>query len=680
MKRVLLAWTLGTALGLAAPVLGADGPGPVEILLGPLLPEGSPGDAPGTVELADVRTPLALDLQQPRPVRALLLQADGNDVYWVEGSLDARTWSTLWRVPAFGGLPGLRTRATVLGAPVSLRYVRVRATFGDGAFSVARLRLEAEVPPAWPPPLVQLEGRGEPPFPALKPSVVLALRHALGGLALLLAGWGYWRPEAPAREARLRRALLGLVAALSVAGWPNFGNFHYYAGRLHLHEAFHYFLGAKYLPEIGYTGLYASAALAEREDDPASDRAGRTVRNLTDNQPVPFERAADDGQAFRERFAPERWQAFRGDVRWFRERLPAQLWASTLNDHGFNAAPAWLLLARPLAEAGPLSIFHLEWLAALDLLLVVTLLLLIQRSFGFEAACLVAVYWGLNSFSRFTWTGGGILRLDWLWLSVAALCAQRRGRPLLAGLAVGYAGLIRLFPFFLAGGVALQGLVAVAEARSLRPLREQARFWAGLGLSLLLLVPLSGWRAGGLQAWTEFSVNSRRMVGTEASNILGLPVVLAWRPGLQRALNIDPLRENPLEAWEQTQAESVRATRPAVAVAALAFVALLALAVRRRPAWVAALLGLGLVPIVHRLANYYFCWPLVYALLLEVCPPAGLVLTFTAWASNLLADAFPDYDSGRALASSLLVCALVVGLTARLARLPAGPPDDASPR
>ena len=91
MKRVLLAWTLATGLGLAAPALGTDGPGPAEILLGPLLPEGSPGDAPGTVKLADARTPLALDLQQPRPVRALLLQADGNDVYWVEGSLDART-------------------------------------------------------------------------------------------------------------------------------------------------------------------------------------------------------------------------------------------------------------------------------------------------------------------------------------------------------------------------------------------------------------------------------------------------------------------------------------------------------------------------------------------------------------------------------------------------------------
>ena len=136
-------------------------------------------------------------------------------------------------------------------------------------------------------------------------------------------------------------------------------------------------------------------------------------------------------------------------------------------------------------------------------------------------------------------------------------------------------------------------------------------------------------------------------------------------------------RSAPLEA---AQAAAVRATRPAVAASALGFVALLGLAVRRQPAWVAALLGLGLVPIVHRLANYYFCWPLVYALLAGSCPPAGLALTGTAWVSNLVADAFPDYDSARALASSLLICALVVGLTARLARPPSAPPDDASPR
>lgn len=662
---------------LAATESRAAGPDPVTLLSGPLLPEGSPADVAGTVTLAGVQDALLLDLQHSRPVRALLLQADGNDVYWVEGSDDAQRWATLWRVNAYGGQPGLRTRSTLLATPVHLRFVRVRATAGDGLYTVARLRLEAEVPEPWPPPLVELEGRSLPPFPALTPQVVLTLRHALGGLALLAAGWGLLRRQERPAVTRWRRALLVLVASLSALGWPNFGNFHYYVGRLHLHEAFHYFMGAKYLPEIGYTGLYACAALAEREDGAAPEEDARPVRDLASNQATTFGHAASEAARLRAHFDPGRWEEFRHDARWFRQQLGARQWHEVLNDHGFNAAPAWLLLARPLAQAGPLSRFHLEWLGALDLVLLLATLLLIFRSFGLEATCLAAIYWGLNSFSRFAWTGGAILRLDWLCLCVAALCALRRGRPLLAGLAVGYAGLMRLFPFGLAVGVALQGLVAAIEARSLRPFKDQARFWGGLALAALVLLPLSSWSAGGWRAWPEFVANSRRFLGTEASNFLGLPVVAAYRHDLRQELTYDPLRPEPLEVWERAQADAARESRPAVALAALAFVVLLALAVRRNPTWVAALLGLGLAPIVQKLANYYFSWLLVYALLAELSPVAGFALTLVAWASNLAADAFPAYDE-RALWSSLLVCGLVVGLTARLAHRAtpgSGPPE-----
>jgi len=55
-----------------------DRPDPTTLLTGPLLQEGAAWDAPGTFTIADVDHPLALDLQRPQAIRALLLQADGS--------------------------------------------------------------------------------------------------------------------------------------------------------------------------------------------------------------------------------------------------------------------------------------------------------------------------------------------------------------------------------------------------------------------------------------------------------------------------------------------------------------------------------------------------------------------------------------------------------------------------
>ena len=66
---------------------------------------------------------------------------------------------------------------------------------------------------------------------------------------------------------------------------------------------------------------------------------------------------------------------------------------------------------------------------------------------------------------RFFWTGGSFLRWDWLFYTAAAVACLRRGRPVLGGLALGYAALLRVFPAVLALGPALA--LAVVIRRSL---------------------------------------------------------------------------------------------------------------------------------------------------------------------------------------------------------------------
>ncbi len=164
MRLSLAVAILGLAAASAAFAEIDTPPDAATILTGTLLPEGTASDDPASFVIKDIGHFVAFDLGAPRRIRAILLQADGNDVYFVEVSNDDRSWQTIWRAPRYGGLPGLRTRTTVLSAAVEARFVRVRPTYGDGAFSVARLRIYENLPSPWPPPSTSL-ARGFPSFP-----------------------------------------------------------------------------------------------------------------------------------------------------------------------------------------------------------------------------------------------------------------------------------------------------------------------------------------------------------------------------------------------------------------------------------------------------------------------------------------------------------------------------------
>ena len=59
--------------------------------------------------------------------------------------------------------------------------------------------------------------------------------------------------------------MLAGLALVNLAAWPNLLNFHY-SDFVHRWEFFHYYMGGKYLPELGYTKLYACTAVVDAED------------------------------------------------------------------------------------------------------------------------------------------------------------------------------------------------------------------------------------------------------------------------------------------------------------------------------------------------------------------------------------------------------------------------------
>jgi hypothetical protein len=607
---------------------------------------------------------VSVDLGAPLRLGALLVQVGGADVYFVETSVDGATWRTVWRVDALAGPPVARSRITVLSPPVEGRWLRIRPTTAASPAVFEIQAFESE-PRAWPALDTSNPDSALPLWPSLTRDRLATLYQALASLLMLVVGWGTLariRPGGP-REERLRRLVLAGLALVNLAAWPNLLNFHY-SDFVHRWEFFHYYMGGKYLPELGYTKLYACTAVVDAED--GLDLRGQTMRDLRDNRLVPAVSLLEHSEECHRAFTPERWDSFRHDMRFFREAMGSGAWLGVRRDHGFNGTPAWAVLAGGLARLGPASQTQVVLLALLDIGLILGALVVLGWVFGLESACIAAGFWGVNALSVWGWTGGGFLRYDWvLWL-VVGIAALRLNRPATAGIALGYAALLRVFPVLTLLGLGLKVLWDVASERSLAPIRRQLRFASGLLAAGVLFLAASSFMAGSPRIWGEFAQNSRKHLATESANLVGMEVVLAYHHDTRLEVLRDPMALDPSAAWKQQLAASTRQARVPQWIISLGFVLLLALAVRETPDWAAAVLGLGMMAVFLKLSGYYYCAFLVFAALWPVSAGAGLALVSFAWLTNVVTGLWPAADTQFAWLS-LSAVVFVGGVTAGFA-------------
>ncbi len=650
------------ARGRPVAVHGGRGEGPV-VTDGRLATEGTfPGGH--SVALDDVGAAGVVDLGAPRLVAALLLQASTSDVYFVETSADGASWRVAWRVPGLPGRPVLRTWTTVLPRPVLARWLRVRTTTSRSA-AVSELQAFETSAPVWPPRATAPPGSPLPLWPRLSPERLAAVYEALAALLMLVVGWGLLarRSMPGAREERVRRGAFFALALVSLMAWPYLFNLHF-PRFVHISETFHYYMGAKYLPELGYSRLYACTVVVDAED--AVVLTDRIVRDLRDNRRVPAASQLERSPECRARFTPRRWEAFRQDTAFFRAAMGEHKWFRVRNDHGFNATPAWAVLGGLLAGLTPASWSQIVPLALIDLALIAAIFVMIGRGFGLEAAAIAAGYFGLSFLSQFGWTGGSILRYDWLFWLVAGVVGLRTGRPALAGFALASSTLLRVFPVCALLGLGLKALVEVVQERSPRPLLRHRRFAAGALVAGVLFLSASVLLSGRARIWAEFAENTTKHMATESVNYVGLPVFLGYDPESRLEVMTDPLLPDLVGAWKERVAASEQRVRGAHWAATAAFLLLLALAVRRVPDWTATILGMGLMPILLKLSGYYYSGWLVYAALWPVSAASGFALASFVWATNVIPQVWPGADESFAWLS-LAAAVLAVGITGAFA-------------
>jgi hypothetical protein len=423
-----------------------------------------------------------------------------------------------------------------------------------------------------------------------------------GVLCLVAVPVVLWADRA-GRQHSPRRAgpLLVLTALIAAATYYNFGAFHG-RGYVHYWEQFHYYLGSKYFPELGYDGLYAASLAAQRETRPEIE-VQPWVRDLRTNEVVSAYRVLAHSPEVVARFSPGRWRHFTADHDHFLTHVGWGYLQDIRKDHGYNPTPAWTFVARLLDRALPASAENLALLGALDPLLLAVLFAFLFATYGSRVGCLCLVVFGLGYPWRFDWIGGAFLRMDWLVAIGIAVCLMRRERYRWAGALVAYASMVRIFPaVFLLG----PGVLAVRALVRREDLRWAWRFAQGFLLSVVLCAAAGALAGRGVGAWSEFASNLEKHQGTWLTNNVGLENVVLYDVDTVTRKDVDWSLPEPWLRWQHKMDRLLAERRTGIYALAVLYLGVVAAASWRARRDESLVLGIGAVFALALLTCYYW--------------------------------------------------------------------------
>jgi hypothetical protein len=609
---------------------------------GEITQEGAIWNASQAVVLDSAVASLTYDLGTEMPVAAVHIQADANDVYPVSGSLDGRDWKVLGQLEIAEGVHGLRSRSLNLGG-VRARYLRIAEPTGDSSYSISEFQAFCRLPDVFPPALKEVKASTQKSNEAGWNDVSSRQwEMVLACLVLSLLWWGrILRQEGrPNHAKKLRDALLVAVLLVSSATYLNFFSFHF-GNFIHGWDTFHYYVGSKYFKELGYSRLYECVAVADSEDPQWLRRVElRKLTNLRTNALETTKEILAHPEECKKHFTPARWQEFKRDNEYFRGRETPKRWDETSTDHGYNATPVWNMLGSILANTAPASHTHLMLLNMIDPLYYLGMILLSMWAFGWRVTAVAMAVFATNFPSRFYWTGGAFLRWDWLFFTAATVCFLKKKMPFAAGLSLGYAALLRVFPGFLVVGPVLGLGMHLYQVRKVFPLTALSkfylRFFLGGILAVAVLVPASFGTSHGIESYKEFVKNSVKHKETPLTNYMGLRTVIAFRPDEVGRLMRDNTKPDPWASWKKARIDGYHHAFPVYVAIVLGFLVLIALATRKAEPWMAAAMGITFIPFAAELTCYYYAFIIGIAYLHEKNEDVGIVLLALTAASEFI--------------------------------------------
>ena len=478
------------------------------------------------------------DLGEPTHLVAAAVQADNNDVYRISTSMDGKVYVPLWTIDRVDA-PGLRER-TKRDLDGTGRFLRFEGLAGDQVYAASEVRVYCKPPVPWAPSRVVRDS--EP----VDPQNTRGWQGQSFKLVLGLLAFPLLFSIARRIGARGRRRIYIAFLMLAALSWTQFGKFNG-GDPLHTWDAFHYFMGTKYFPEVGYFELYRCGAAAEREAGNGSALDAVVIRDVEDNRLYPGDWTRTRAGRCRANFSKPRWTAFKADLGQFRSVFVGHTLAEAFSDHGFNATPLTVVWLRAWTHDLTATTPHLIWLAQLDSVALIGIVAALGWGFGALPAVVAALFLGLGGFWNYHWVGGCIGRQTWLFFCALGFALLAKNRPFSGGVALTLAGLLRLFPFVFVGAV---GLGAIVQAVRYRRLEASARrFLAGTALTFALGTTVAG-ASIGFPAYRSFLHVFERHSHSPLSNQLGLSTLLSWTAGENTESLLDPRLTNPYERWQ----------------------------------------------------------------------------------------------------------------------------------
>ncbi len=427
-----------------------------------------------------------------------------------------------------------------------------------------------------------------------------------------------------------------------------------YSEYYHRHEFYHYYLGSKYFKEVGYTRLYECTLVAEVENGRRDQVKDREFRDLSVNliKPISQTYILTDPDQCKKHFTKERWETFRKEIDWFYRSAAGSYWEGMQKDHGYNPPPVWTMTGKFFGSFGQADDGFFKILASIDVVLHAAIILLFYWAFGWRTMAVAAVFWGANAPADFYWTGGAFLRQDWLFLLVAALCCARRRYFVLAGFALTWSALLRIFPgIFVAGWAIIIGIYLIQSVRFgprkiagdkatglLRYLHpDHRRVIMGCVLALGVLVPAS-MAVCGTDSYKQFYNHTLKThQNTPLTNHMGLESMMVHNWEGRMRFGRDDNLDDPFMDWKKGRLERFRNLRPLFIAIVLGIFGWTVWALRRtKLLWVGTALSLPLVMSLTNLTCYYYSMFIVAAALASVRPMLGAPILMASGIGKLL--------------------------------------------
>lgn len=266
-----------------------------------------------------------------------------------------------------------------------------------------------------------------------------------------------------------RNLLAGVMVALAVlscAAYFDFGHYAQIPFYINRHDIFHYYMGAKYSPEIGSLYLYPSCVIVDEENGKLYKTS--TIRNQNTYDFEPASEVRKEPERYKALFSDKRWKEFEKDALFFRKLMGEKRWQRALRDKGYNATPTWNMVAYIItnnvkvgvdADAPADTDLGIRFLIMLDVSLIVIMFCVVWWAFGWRTTLFAIIFFGTNFMMNETHIKGSLLRLDWVTLMTMSVCMLKKGHYKTAGAMMGYAAMSRLFPAIFLFGIGVKFLL-----------------------------------------------------------------------------------------------------------------------------------------------------------------------------------------------------------------------------